>query len=408
MSDAVSEKFGCDGCGKLYALKPELSGKRVKCKCGSVITVPTIAVEPEETYDLAEEPKVAVAPVMRAVAAPAIANPGGANAAGKRTLNYRSGPTKRDRDAAKLDNTVDKVREVYVPTGLLVVGFLMLVGYAFTNFGGGGATVGLYTAYVSVMTILKTIMMVGFAFIIAPMLDVSFGGVWTAILKLAAISVFTDGCSAFIDLLAVKLAGPMGGGGMLSGSIAIGIIWILMAYLFSMDAGDAWLVVILMGIFRWLAGFVLIMLLAALFMSGGGGSLIAGGANAAAALTEGSEAAFEQAGIAEMIANDQTMPAIDYINDRAHHRELAPFIPRWKEAGAEDVLFTLGGSFGARATAGELVVILPSDPEKRKACFDIYKEAYKAQFLEDIDPTDPKLIDEGQKFLIGNIRLIIG
>ena len=33
-------QFSCDNCGKSYAWKPQLAGKRVKCKCGSPLSVP--------------------------------------------------------------------------------------------------------------------------------------------------------------------------------------------------------------------------------------------------------------------------------------------------------------------------------------------------------------------------------
>src|SRR5688572_25039311 len=33
-------KFNCGACGKEYRWKPELAGKKAKCKCGSVIAVP--------------------------------------------------------------------------------------------------------------------------------------------------------------------------------------------------------------------------------------------------------------------------------------------------------------------------------------------------------------------------------
>ena len=40
MGDAAVGKFSCDGCGKTYAWKAELAGRRVKCKCGQALTVP--------------------------------------------------------------------------------------------------------------------------------------------------------------------------------------------------------------------------------------------------------------------------------------------------------------------------------------------------------------------------------
>src|SRR5436190_18637605 len=42
----------CPSCGKRYAYKPELAGKRVKCKCGGVISVP--APPPAAVADSAE------------------------------------------------------------------------------------------------------------------------------------------------------------------------------------------------------------------------------------------------------------------------------------------------------------------------------------------------------------------
>src|SRR5256714_2049909 len=40
--------FACETCGKEYRWKPELAGKRVKCKCGGVMTDPATAPEDEE------------------------------------------------------------------------------------------------------------------------------------------------------------------------------------------------------------------------------------------------------------------------------------------------------------------------------------------------------------------------
>jgi hypothetical protein len=41
-------QFSCDGCGKSYAWKPEIAGKRVKCKCGGKLTVP--ATDPAASH----------------------------------------------------------------------------------------------------------------------------------------------------------------------------------------------------------------------------------------------------------------------------------------------------------------------------------------------------------------------
>src|SRR4051794_21464067 len=64
-------KFSCDGCGKTYTWKPDIAGRRVKCKCGHVMTVPkaapaAVAAEPEpagldDLYALADGAPVSAA-----------------------------------------------------------------------------------------------------------------------------------------------------------------------------------------------------------------------------------------------------------------------------------------------------------------------------------------------------------
>jgi len=53
---AAAATFNCEGCDKTHTWKPELAGKRGKCKCGFVMTVPP---EPKsadvDLYDIVEE-----------------------------------------------------------------------------------------------------------------------------------------------------------------------------------------------------------------------------------------------------------------------------------------------------------------------------------------------------------------
>src|SRR5947199_8749342 len=53
--------FSCDSCGKQYAWKPELAGKKAKCKCGAVLSIPA---QPQMARAAAR------APVAVAAAAP--------------------------------------------------------------------------------------------------------------------------------------------------------------------------------------------------------------------------------------------------------------------------------------------------------------------------------------------------
>ena len=40
MSEISGPKFSCPSCGKEYKWKPELAGKKGKCKCGGVLAIP--------------------------------------------------------------------------------------------------------------------------------------------------------------------------------------------------------------------------------------------------------------------------------------------------------------------------------------------------------------------------------
>lgn len=58
MSETQRAKFVCEECGKSYTWKPELAGKKAKCKCGAVMLVPQTEPGADELaglYDLAED-----------------------------------------------------------------------------------------------------------------------------------------------------------------------------------------------------------------------------------------------------------------------------------------------------------------------------------------------------------------
>src|SRR5688500_6773473 len=49
MSELDGPKFACAACGREFRWKPELAGKKAKCKCGAVVAVPAqepLALEP--------------------------------------------------------------------------------------------------------------------------------------------------------------------------------------------------------------------------------------------------------------------------------------------------------------------------------------------------------------------------
>src|SRR5688572_17434104 len=75
----MDPKFACNECGKTYKWKPEFAGKKVKCKCGYVMTAPKAPVtappadEPDldALYDLAEDGRAAAAAAPSMIRCPA-------------------------------------------------------------------------------------------------------------------------------------------------------------------------------------------------------------------------------------------------------------------------------------------------------------------------------------------------
>lgn len=69
----MSASITCPGCGKNYNFKAELAGKKVKCKCGTVMAVPT-APPPEDEdaiFDLAPDPELEKAKAVKQTTRPA-------------------------------------------------------------------------------------------------------------------------------------------------------------------------------------------------------------------------------------------------------------------------------------------------------------------------------------------------
>ena len=50
-------QFSCDTCGKSYRWKPEIAGRKAKCKCGAVMLCPSAEPrqEEEELFELAPD-----------------------------------------------------------------------------------------------------------------------------------------------------------------------------------------------------------------------------------------------------------------------------------------------------------------------------------------------------------------
>ena len=388
--------FACDTCGKTFAWKLQIAGKKAKCKCGAALTVP--AEEPEsrldDLYDLVPEGPVDEGTSARiAVPAPVVAaaTPSSRNVGGG-AIGYQRGPTAREKELSATANYVDSTRDIYVPVGVLIAGIILYLAFYMVRYEMRGAAIAGMLVGITILTVVKAALMIGFAFIIAGPMGVSFGGVGTAALKLAAIAVFADGSQTWVDYGVEKMAG--GGGffnGMLSFPVVLAIYWGLITYLFSMDGGDAWLVVILLAVFDFILRWVLLFLLIAWVMNMGGISAPAGlpsvGTSASSSVISETTEHFNQLKDAKLIHE-----GIAYIDD-GHQTSLKPHVQAWYDAGAVKVYFTVDRDINGNETTDGIVIELPMDKNKRTAIYKLIQKYYDDLKIGN-DATDSGETDE--------------
>lgn len=383
--------FACDACGKTFAWKPAIAGKKAKCKCGATLVVPD--EEPEasldDLYDLAPAGPVDEGTTARvAMPAPvaAVATSAPNRGAGGAAIGYQRGPTAREKQLEATANYVDPVRDIYAPVGLLIVGLLSYVGYYMFRYEVRGSFLAGTLVGISVITVIKAILMIGFAFVIAGPVGVSFGGVGTAILKLAAMAVFSDGVETWIDFGAEKLAGNGFFSSMVSFPAVLGIYWVLLIYLFSMDSGDSWMVVMLMTVFSFIARWILVFLLLAWVMNMGGISAPTVLSGAGGSASSGSMVSEATETFNELKDRKMIHEAVAYMDD-GHQIALRPSIQAMYDAGATKVYFTVDRDINGHESTDQLVVEMPTDKQKRIAVYKAITKYYDDLKLGD-GPTD--------------------
>jgi hypothetical protein len=272
------------------------------------------------------------------------------------------------------DVLIDRNRDLYVPIGLLVAGFAIYVGFYVWKYEPSGAGIAAVCAGVAMMTVFKAGLMVGFALVAAGPLGVSFGGPLTATLKLAAVAVFCDGCTTWVDAGVEKLAGFGGGmmAGMISFPVALAIYWILLTYLFSMDSGDSWMVVILLAIFDAVVRWVLVWVLLAAVLNWGGVAVPAGALGGGGAASSSGAMKVQ---IQELKDRNLLIEAREYIGG-GRQESLLQYVDAWYAAGCKNVWFEGSRDINARFYPGGLIVELPAEKDKRATCYDILRKYY--------------------------------
>jgi hypothetical protein len=416
---AIAGKFSCATCGKTFTWKPELAGKRAKCKCGKPITVPAKSpgneVGEDDLYalsDFAATEKIAVASaepvIVDPVQAPPVAKKARlANAVGNATGNAAVNPLAyqrpipRGRELAATSATLlDPKRDLYVPLVLLCVGALLYISYYAVHYNLGFAGMMSTSIGLTIVTVFETALLIGFAFILAGPLGVSFGGVGTAILKLAATAVLCDGITTWVDGIISKYSGGLGGGSILGFGavglpVALGVYWGCFIYMFSMDPGDSWFVVVILSIFYRIMRVVLLLLLLKFILSFSGvnGSAVSlpsiGGQPPAAA--NPIDAEVEDARLRHALLEGRKCAA-----DYSLGVESVP-VNAWYDAGVKHVWFETERNVDGKQIPSAMIVELPKDPTIRAKCYDIARAYYNGMKM-DFEANAMK--DTGENYII--------
>lgn len=247
MSQTTAPMITCQQCGRAFAWKPAIAGKKGKCACGQVLSIPAAPPVPpppveddlDALYEMAEPaPDVLPAPPPIHVHRPAP------------SLCYAPPP----KVEVAHDVLVDAKRDIYVPTVLLVAGFLTILIGVTQRYDWPPTMLAVVSLIQGAITAAKTLIIIGVAILFAPALGISFGLLRTAVLKFAGILIFTDAALLLLEFL-MESTGAITPGqrrvrgvGLVNLLAAAAVISVLTHYLFDMDSEDTGKIAIPMAI----------------------------------------------------------------------------------------------------------------------------------------------------------------
>ena len=241
--------FHCAHCNRSFTWKAELAGKKGKCSCGQLLTIPTAPPSPpppveeeidfDKLYDIAVPPPDAKPAAIPPPAKPAFIPPPRSVAQSMALERAQRGKTSFE------DAMSSKPRDVYAPAALLIVGMLAVSLWAFTHNklpkSSAPPTTTFALASIAIVVI-KTLVLTGLMVYIAPHLGLSLGLLRTTALKLAAIFVTADAVLVWTDVYMRYNSGVPDSTGSLSFwiifirvVICAAVIAILLHYLFGLE-----------------------------------------------------------------------------------------------------------------------------------------------------------------------------
>ena len=245
-----SNAFLCPACGARFAWKPDLAGRKVRCKCGTDFAVPFAPGEAgTAAINLAPAGPAAAAPARPAAAVGVPSQY--AHNAGLMPKQYTAEP--EDPSA-----TPSALKDLYVPPVLIVVGaVLRLVQLMFLSETGGNQWGGAAEAprgfavavgLILCETVVTVAVMLGGALLSFRIMDVELGSLGRAAFKLLALAVFAAGTAsltAVIDRDRYSVAGLV-----LAWHVMIVLYWIGFAFFFSLGLQETVLTVAIVGVLQ--------------------------------------------------------------------------------------------------------------------------------------------------------------
>ena len=454
----VGGKFSCPACGKQYAWKAQLAGKKAKCSCGAAVAVPQAPPAAEaapsppqppppqsidDLYDFAEAPAAPLTrvatPVVetdRSTAAPRSVGGGKVMVVPQPVASgYPATGRAPDAPRGRSSQIHDVRRDVFLPLALIGAGFLGMIVWALTAAGGGAVGAVVMSIAVGASTLIKTFVIILLALVAAPMFGVSFGDFRTAIAKFAAVIIFTDMGLLWLDEIMDAVAGEATGRGarklswLITLLFATAVVSFLVRFLFDMDSEEVGYVAVPLVIASLVIGFVLKLIAVGVLMGMMGAAnagsdaedepagpgppttspvapAAAGAADAtpdaAAPAPPAESSPYQETALDRTIARRLREPGIiegrTWIERQVLSDEAsATLIRGLYAAGARRIHVDLKSS--PRATRA--FVELPTDPSKRARCFSVYGAYPRTQGADD-DSQATK--DTGQRFLVVDLK----
>ena len=277
MTGEAGYRFLCPGCGASFGWKPQYAGRKIRCKCGQVFVPPDPAAagpaEEPDPYDVNDDPPpMARRPVPRpapvathhpdpvratvhaAAAPPSAVAPtpvhGPDALAGVAALypGRRARPVQEEDDAAREGSAL---KDLYLPIAMLVVGLGLRVAQLLAanelrgnKWGGEVATPGdparAVLLAVFQMVISGGVMIAG-ATLAATILNLNYGSLGRAALKLCAIAVFATGVASWAAVFDQDQHSVRGL--VLALHVVVIIYWIGFTVLFALDLQETMLAV---------------------------------------------------------------------------------------------------------------------------------------------------------------------